>query len=156
MAHVIAHALTGRDAATAGARLASLKESPDPNRRVLQLADILGEMMTSEPRGKEQEREVDAIALELMARAGLDPEPTVEAWRKIARAGGAAPPGFLSLHPTWPGRLEELEALTPGFCRCTSRRVRSRQPGRGRRPSGCGPAPTDRLHRDFESGVSGT
>ena len=113
LAHVIAHALAGRDEAIAAARLAAQREFPDPNRRILQLADILGDIALSERHGKEAEREADAFALELMARAGLDPESAVEAWRKIARAGGATPPGFLSLHATWPGRLEEIEALIP-------------------------------------------
>jgi Zn-dependent protease with chaperone function len=110
LAHVIAHALAGHDAATATARLAALPFAPDPNRRALQLADILGKIMLNDPHDKEIERETDAMALEFMARAGMDPEPAVETWRKIARAGGATPPGFLSLHPTWPGRIDEIEA----------------------------------------------
>jgi len=113
LAHAVAHALAGRDRALAAARLAALPVSPDPNRRALQLADILVSMALGERHDKEAEREADAIALELMARAGLDPGPTVEAWRKIARAGGATPPGFLSLHATWPGRIDEIEAMIP-------------------------------------------
>jgi Zn-dependent protease with chaperone function len=113
LAHVIAHSLIGRDETIAAARLAALRESPDPNRRALQLADILGNIALSERHDQEAEREADAFALELMARAGVDPRPAVDAWRKIARAGGATPPGFLSLHATWPGRLDEIGALVP-------------------------------------------
>jgi Zn-dependent protease with chaperone function len=113
LAHVIAHALAGDDAATAAAQLATMRESPDPNRRIVQLADLLGKIMLSEPHEKETERETDAITLEFMARAGVDPEPAAEAWRKIARQGGAKVPGFLALHPTWPGRIEAIEAQIP-------------------------------------------
>ena len=113
LAHAIAHALAGHDAATATARLAALPAAPDPNRRILQLADILGNVILNDVHGKETERETDALALELMARATVDPEPAVETWRKIARSGGATPPGFLSLHPTWPGRIDEIEAQIP-------------------------------------------
>lgn len=113
LAHVIGHALAGDDAARAMARLATIRESPDPNRRILQLAEILGKIVVGEPHDKETEREMDSLTLELMARAGVDPEPAAEAWRKIARQGGASPPGFLALHPTWPGRIDAIEAQIP-------------------------------------------
>ena len=32
-----------------------------------------------------------------------------------SRAGGATPPGFLALHPTWAGRVEEIEAQIPAI-----------------------------------------
>jgi len=115
LAHVIAHAVAGDDVALAAQRFAALPESPDPNRQALQLADILGKIVLTEPHDKAAERETDAMALELMARAGVDPEPTVEAWRKIARAGGATAPAFLALHPTSPGRIDEIEAQIPSI-----------------------------------------
>jgi Zn-dependent protease with chaperone function len=115
VAHAIAHALAGHDAAVAAARFAGRRESPDPNRQVLQLAEILMTTITTEPHAMEAEREADALAFELMARTGLDPAPAVEAWRKIARAGGATPPGFLSLHEVWRGRIEEIDARVPAW-----------------------------------------
>ena len=87
------------DATEAAARLADMRESPDPNRRVLQLADILGKLVLDTPHDQATERAIDSLTLEFMARAGANPEPAVEAWRKIARAGGATPPGFLALAP---------------------------------------------------------
>lgn len=115
LAHVIAHALSGDDAAAAAASLGALRASPDPNRRLLQLAELLGKIVLGEPHDKASERTTDAITLEFMARSAVNPEPAVEAWRKIARAGGTAPPAFLALHPTWPGRVEEIEAQIPAI-----------------------------------------
>lgn len=109
IAHVMAHAMAGHDTELALRRLAALPESADPNRRLLQLADIFGSVIQTAPHDRDVERETDAMALELMARAGVDPRPAPEAWRKIARAGGAAPPAFLALHATWTGRVEEIE-----------------------------------------------
>jgi len=115
IAHAIAHALAGTDAAEATARLADMRESPDPNRRILQLADILGKLILETPHDQATERAIDSLTLEFMARAGANPEPSVEAWRKIARAGGATPPGFLALHPVWSGRIEEIQAQIPAI-----------------------------------------
>jgi hypothetical protein len=115
IAHAIAHALTGTGATEAAARLADMRESPDPNRRLLQLMDILGKLVLDTPHDQATERAIDSLTLEFMARAGANPEPSVEAWRKIARAGGATPPGFLALHPVWSGRIDEIQAQIPAI-----------------------------------------
>lgn len=133
LAHAIAHALSGLDVVEATARLAALRESPDPNRRVLQLVDILGAIVLRGPHDKSTERAIDAMTLEFMARSGVDPEPAVEAWRKIARAGGATPPGFLALHPVWPGRIEEIDAQLPAILPLYEQ-TRAEHAARGRVP----------------------
>jgi hypothetical protein len=115
IAHAIAHALAGTDATEAAAQLAGMRESPDPNRRILQLSEILGKVVLATPHDQATERAVDTLTLEFMAKSGVNPEPTVEAWRKLTRAGGATPPGFLALHPVWSGRIEEIEAQIPAI-----------------------------------------
>lgn len=111
--HVIAHALAGHDAKEAIARVGAMRESPDPNRRILQLVDALSRLVFATPRDMATEKATDSLALEYLARAGIDPEPTAEAWRKVARGGGTTPPAFLALHPMWSGRIEEIEAQIP-------------------------------------------
>jgi Zn-dependent protease with chaperone function len=113
VSHAIAHALAGHDAKEAIARVGAMPESPDPNRRILQLMDALSKLVFATPHDIATEKAADSLALEYLARAGIDPEPTVEAWRKVARAGGTTPPAFLALHPMWSGRIEEIEAQVP-------------------------------------------
>ena len=113
LGHVIAHALAGHDATEAIARVGAMPESPDPNRRILQLMDALSKLVFATPHDIATEKAADSLALEYLARAGIDPEPTAEAWRKVARAGGTTPPAFLALHPMWSGRIEAIEAQVP-------------------------------------------
>ena len=111
LAHAIAHALAGHDADEAVAQYTRRGErDADPNRAALRLADILGKLVPNEPHDVAIEKAADSMALALMAGAAVDPRPAAEAWRKIARAGGATPPGFLALHPMWPQRIAEIEA----------------------------------------------
>ena len=133
IAHAIAHALAGTDATEAAARLAEMREAPDPNRRILQLSEIRGKLVLATPHDQATERAIDTMSLEFMARAGVNPEPAVEAWRKIARAGGATPPGFLALHPVWSGRIEEIEAQIPALLPLYEQ-ARAEQAARARAP----------------------
>ncbi len=111
--HAIAHALAGHDAGEALVRVGAMRESPDPNRRILQLVDALSKLVFETPHDRATEQATDSLALEYLARAGVDPAPSADAWRKVARAGGATPPAFLALHPVWSGRIEEIEAQIP-------------------------------------------
>ena len=115
LAHAIAHAVAGHDADLAAQRLARSPNgiAADPNRTVLNLAEVLAQIVHTEPHGVDAERAADGISLDLLLRAGFDPRVAIEAWRKVARAGGAVPPGFLALNPTWPGRPDEIDAAVP-------------------------------------------
>jgi hypothetical protein len=130
LAHAIAHAIARDDAEEAVARLVreGRAVNADPNRTLLNLAEILAQVITDVPHDVNDERATDTRALELMARLGIDPRPAVDAWRKIARAGGATPPGFLSLHPTWSGRSGELEAQMPAMVALYEAALREQPP----------------------------
>lgn len=65
------------------------------------------------PFSRGQESDADLIGLELMARAGFDPNESVTLWQNMARAGGAAPPEFLSTHPSSTTRISQLQAAIP-------------------------------------------
>jgi predicted Zn-dependent protease len=65
------------------------------------------------PHSREQEAEADRIGLELMARAGYDPNASVSLWQKMAKAAGGGPPEFLSTHPSSGSRIKDLEANIP-------------------------------------------
>ena len=65
------------------------------------------------PHSREQEAEADRIGLELMARAGYDPNASISLWQKMAKASGGGPPEFLSTHPASGSRIKDLEANIP-------------------------------------------
>jgi predicted Zn-dependent protease len=117
VAHVVAHALIGKDAdaAVAAYRRTRATATPDPdvNRAALQLADALGKVMLSTRYDGAAERAADAMALDLMARAGIDPSAAAGAWRKVAAAGGTAPQDLAVLHPVGTERIAAIEAQLP-------------------------------------------
>jgi predicted Zn-dependent protease len=66
------------------------------------------------PWGRKQELEADRIGLIYMARAGYDPERSIDFWQRMsAQGGGNAPPEFLSTHPSDETRIARLRELMP-------------------------------------------
>lgn len=61
------------------------------------------------PYGRAQESEADAIGLDLMAKAGFDPQQAIALWQNMSKAGGAQPPQFLSTHPANSTRIHDLQ-----------------------------------------------
>jgi predicted Zn-dependent protease len=79
----------------------------------LQLAGMVSNVTFSLPRNRMQESEADEIGLELMARAGFDPNAALTLWRKMDEASKSGTPAFLSTHPASSRRLADLAALLP-------------------------------------------
>ncbi|MBK7745094.1 MAG: M48 family metalloprotease [Betaproteobacteria bacterium] len=115
LAHGYAHEVAGHDAEEAALRLAAHADgkSPDPNRRLLVLAEILTTMGQRDPYQRVHERQADTIALDLLARAGHDPQGLVTLWKKLAVAALSANTGVVAVHPSWPERIAEIEAQLP-------------------------------------------
>ena len=67
------------------------------------------------PFNRKQESEADRIGLVYMARAGYDPRESVNFWNRMADAnkGKPSPPEFLSTHPSYGTRVENLNRWMP-------------------------------------------
>lgn len=61
------------------------------------------------PYSRAQESEADLLGLDMMAKAGFDPRASVDLWRNMQKAGGGAPPEFLSTHPSGQTRISDLQ-----------------------------------------------
>ncbi|MGB2079506.1 MAG: M48 family metallopeptidase [Vibrio sp.] len=62
------------------------------------------------PFGRAQESEADLLGLELMSKAGFDPNQSVDLWQNMAKASTGSPPELLSTHPSHSTRIQDLEA----------------------------------------------
>lgn len=71
-----------------------------------------GELAFSLPFSRKMETEADIIGLELMARAGYNPEASVTLWEKMSSLGGSGA-SILSTHPAGPDRAAELQRQIP-------------------------------------------
>ena len=66
------------------------------------------------PYSRTHETEADLLGLDLMSRAGFDPNQAVTLWQNMAAAaGGQAPPQMLSTHPSNQTRIHDLSARLP-------------------------------------------
>jgi predicted Zn-dependent protease len=63
------------------------------------------------PNSRTQEKEADAIGLELAARSGFNPFASVTLWKKMKQQDTKKPPEFLSTHPSDDNRIRELTNL---------------------------------------------
>lgn len=119
MGHEIAHALRehGRERMSQElikqVGIGALMMSGAVDEKYIGLAAIGSAVFISLPHGRGQESEADDIGLELMARAGYNPEEAVQLWKKMGAAGGAKPPEFLSTHPSDKTRISRIESLLP-------------------------------------------
>jgi len=80
---------------------------------VQNMANTVAAVTFQLPHSREQESEADTIGIELMARAGFDPNAAVSVWKKMIAAEQGGTPQFLSTHPSPQSRIQDLQALVP-------------------------------------------
>lgn len=73
---------------------------------------------------REAEEEADAFAVEVLPRAGIDPNGLLTFFAKLGREGGAQAPGFLSSHPATADRIAATAARIAEMPRTEGLRVR--------------------------------
>jgi predicted Zn-dependent protease len=120
MGHEIAHALReharermGKSAATQGlTRLGGAIVSGvfGISPQITDLVAREGANLLTLKFSREDETEADLVGMELAARAGYDPRAGVTLWQKMSAANKAAPPQWLSTHPSGDSRIKEIES----------------------------------------------
>jgi predicted Zn-dependent protease len=64
------------------------------------------------PYSRTHEYEADYLGLTYMAKAGYDPRLAEQFWDRFGKAGGSAPPSFLSTHPASADRARKMRENT--------------------------------------------
>lgn len=84
------------------------------NQGQMKAVSTVADVALSKPHSRTMESEADVIGLELMARAGYNPNAAVNVWNKMQSIGGGSRmPEFLSTHPSGSSRIQELQAHIP-------------------------------------------
>lgn len=119
MAHEISHALREHSREQVSRQmdekvgLTALGVVTGLNGAAMDLAGLLSDVTFNLPHSRVQESEADEIGLELMARAGYDPNAAISLWKKMTALGQGSTPGFMSTHPSSATRTADLTALLP-------------------------------------------
>lgn len=128
MGHEIAHALRehGRErmaeaqaqqlvTGVAMTTLAASGKVKDENLQMIsQGATVFTAVAITLPHSRGHESEADDMGVELMARAGYNPQEAVNLWKKMsALSGGKKPLAFMSTHPADDKRIADITALLP-------------------------------------------
>jgi predicted Zn-dependent protease len=117
--HEIAHALREHSrerisrAYAEQLALAGIAVATGASEATMQLASQVSAVTFQLPHSREQEAEADRIGLEIMARAGYDPNAAISLWQKMGKLAKGGPPEFLSTHPSGDSRIRDLEAAVP-------------------------------------------
>jgi len=78
----------------------------------IDLVNMASQYAFTLPFSRTMESEADIMGLELMARAGYNPEAAVNVWRKMAELGNGGAE-LLSTHPSSATRIQNLQAHLP-------------------------------------------
>lgn len=125
MGHEIAHAIAnhgnermsqGLVAQGGGVALSvALANKPQQTQQLFMQAYGVGAQVGAIlPFSRLHESEADELGLIFMAMAGYNPDEGAPFWGRMAKAsGGAAPPEFLSTHPSHSRRVNKLKAAVP-------------------------------------------
>jgi predicted Zn-dependent protease len=125
LGHEIAHALARHPAERMSQELvvqavgtglgAALGKNPAIANQVMQVYGMGAGVGLLLPFGRAQETEADRIGLILMAKAGYDPRVALDLWERMEKKerGKSAPPEFLSTHPGYETRVQQIRAFLP-------------------------------------------
>ena len=122
MGHEVAHALANhgqqrmslgaiQQLGAIGVNAATANKEKEDREKFMMAYGIGSTVLGILPYSRKHESEADKIVLYLMAIAGYNPEEAPELWvRMKSNSKGAAPPEFLSTHPSNDTRIADLKA----------------------------------------------
>lgn len=124
MGHEVAHAIArhGNERMSQGlatqlggvALGVALSNKPQQTQQIFNQAYGVGSTLGTLKFSRKHESEADKMGAIFMALAGYNPQESVELWRRMkASSGGAAPPEFMSTHPSHDTRIKDLQAYMP-------------------------------------------
>jgi predicted Zn-dependent protease len=116
LGHEVSHVLAGHSASRVSNQMAtqlgvgvlSAASGMDAN-----MIGMGAQLLVLLPFSRGDESEADVLGLDLMAKAGFNPEGAVTLWQNMARAGGEKPPEILSTHPSDSTRINGLRSRLP-------------------------------------------
>ncbi len=119
--HEIAHALREHSRERVSRQyaqqlaLAGIAAVTGAGESAIDMANMVASVTFQLPHSREQESEADIIGLELMARAGYDPNAAPQVWKKMMaeNSEGGGTPEFLSTHPSPKSRIDSLQQQVP-------------------------------------------
>jgi predicted Zn-dependent protease len=92
----------------------ALSQKPQETQNLFMQSYAIGSQVGAMlPWSRQQETEADHYGLIFAAMAGYNPQEAIPFWKRMASAGGAKPPEFLSTHPSDETRIKKLEQLMP-------------------------------------------
>ena len=133
MGHEIAHAIAnhGRERMSQGlvengllsTLSAAMGQNPTMTTQIFMQAIGAGAGIGMLKFSREQESEADHLGLIFLAKAGYDPNEAPKFWeRMVANSKNAAPPEFLSTHPSDQRRIAALKSYIPEAMRYYARK----------------------------------
>jgi predicted Zn-dependent protease len=96
-----------------GLSVALGSQSPGAQQAIMQAFGLGAQVGVLLPFSRTQEAEADHIGLILMAKAGYDPHAALELWKRFEKVEKASPPEFLSTHPNYGTREDNIESWLP-------------------------------------------
>ena len=124
MGHEIAHAIAEHgnermsqqllQQAGAVGLMVAMKDEPAETQAIwLSVYGVGSTVAVMLPYSRTHESEADQLGLIFMAMAGYNPNSAVDFWQRMAAKGGDSPPEFLSTHPSYETRINDIKKWLP-------------------------------------------
>lgn len=117
------------------ADIATSERSAGQRAMIMAGLGITSQLAVALPYSRRHESEADEIGLDLMARAGFQPDQAPRLWELMAQAGGGGTPELLSTHPSPDSRIRDLTNQIPNVMPYYEERARQGRLTRCPRPS---------------------